>query len=83
MADPKPLSGHDHDPRERQVYVQPDPVDFRQRGRARPRLLCLRHQLRGRAGQSQDAESQPIIAIANLVVRPGAITLAPFVTPTP
>jgi hypothetical protein len=30
---------------------------------------------------SSDAE--PIIASANMVVRPGAITLAPFVTPTP
>ena len=32
---------------------------------------------------SQDAGTGPLIASVNLVVRPGAITLAPFVTPTP
>jgi hypothetical protein len=32
---------------------------------------------------SLDAETHRIIAVANMVVRPGAITLAPFVTPTP
>lgn len=32
---------------------------------------------------SQDGGTGPFIASVNLVVRPGAITLAPFVTPTP
>ena len=32
---------------------------------------------------SQDGGTAPIIATANLVVRAGAVTLAPFVTPTP
>jgi len=32
---------------------------------------------------SQDAGTGPFIASINLVVRPGAITLAPFVSPTP
>jgi hypothetical protein len=31
----------------------------------------------------QDAGTGPLIASVNLVVRPGAVTLAPFVTPTP
>ena len=31
----------------------------------------------------QDAGTGPFIASVNLVVRPGAVTLAPFVTPTP
>jgi hypothetical protein len=33
--------------------------------------------------ESQDGGTAPVIATANLVVRAGAITLAPFVTPTP
>jgi hypothetical protein len=31
----------------------------------------------------QDPTTEPVIASVNLVVRAGAITLAPFITPTP
>jgi hypothetical protein len=35
------------------------------------------------AAVSQDAGPEPVIASVNLVVRAGAVTLAPFITPTP